>query len=417
MAQSSIPIIGPIIELIAKVLGFVMEGVYMLFDAMGIASIGLAIIIFTIIVRVAMTPLFVKQQKFSRLNMVMSPELREVQKKYQGKRDNASMVAMQAETKAIYQKYGTSPSGSCLQLLIQLPVLWAVYLIIRNIPSYVTKLQDLYLIIYNGLTTKNIDFILSRTVKADKIADLSDTDRMHTAINNMAVLSDNQWEVVGKAFENNGGSHEVFTDTLDQIHSANTFLGMDMSQSAWSLMKAGVIFAVALPIISAVVQFLSMRLSMARTQKLKSVTQQVTANQADPMQSSMKSMNFIMPIFSLWIGFTLPSGVALYWAIGSVVQVIIQILVNRHMDKIGLDAIIKKNQEKAEKKRKKKKNYISAQTVAQNAQFNTKKLSNANAQVKKANEAADSRAGKKFKEGSLAAKANLVNEFNEKGKK
>ena len=78
-----------------------------------------------------MTPLQVKQQKFSKLSSVMQPELQKIQKKYKGKNsDQAAMQKMQEETQAVYQKYGVSPTGSCVQLAIQMPILFALYQVI-----------------------------------------------------------------------------------------------------------------------------------------------------------------------------------------------------------------------------------------------------------------------------------------------
>ena len=73
-------------------------------------------------------PLTIKQQKFSKLQSKMNPELQAIQKKYKDKRqDQAAMMKMNEETQAVYQKYGVNPMGSCLQLIIQMPILFALY--------------------------------------------------------------------------------------------------------------------------------------------------------------------------------------------------------------------------------------------------------------------------------------------------
>ena len=130
LSKSTMPIIG----WIAQLLGWIMNGIYIVLDAIGIPNIGLAIIFYTIIVYMLMTPLQVKQQKMSKMMSVVQPEMQKVQKKYQGKRDQASQMKMQEETMAIYQKYGVSPTGSCLPLLIQMPLLFALYQVIYHIP-------------------------------------------------------------------------------------------------------------------------------------------------------------------------------------------------------------------------------------------------------------------------------------------
>ena len=140
LTQNTGRILGPV----AKLLGYIMEGIFYVIDKIGIPNIGLAIILFTIVIYLLLMPLTIKQQKFSKLSAKMNPELQEIQKKYKGKQDNDSMMAMNMETKAVYAKYGVSPSGSCVQLLIQMPILLALYRVIGNIPAYVGKVKDAF---------------------------------------------------------------------------------------------------------------------------------------------------------------------------------------------------------------------------------------------------------------------------------
>ena len=133
-----------LIGFIAKILGIIMNGIFYVIDLIGIPNIGLAIILFTIVVNLLMLPLTVKQQKFSKLQTRMSPELQAIQAKYKNKKDQASMTMMQQETQAVYAKYGVSPTGSCVQLLIQMPILFALYRVIYSIPAYVQQVKDAY---------------------------------------------------------------------------------------------------------------------------------------------------------------------------------------------------------------------------------------------------------------------------------
>ena len=94
----------PIIGQVAIVMGWIMNGIYKVLDMVGIQNLGLCIIIFSILIYLFMTPLQVKQQKFSKLSAIMQPEIQKIQKKYQGKKDQDSMMKMQEETQAVYQK-------------------------------------------------------------------------------------------------------------------------------------------------------------------------------------------------------------------------------------------------------------------------------------------------------------------------
>ena len=122
LTQYSGSILGPI----AKVLGWVMNWVYLFLEnVFGIENIGITIIGLTILIYMCMLPLTVKQQKFSKLQQKMQPEIKAIQEKYKGRRDQESQLAMNEETQALYARYGISPMGTCLPMLLQLPVFFA----------------------------------------------------------------------------------------------------------------------------------------------------------------------------------------------------------------------------------------------------------------------------------------------------
>ena len=145
LTKSSMFIIGPV----ASLLGYLMDAIYNFLDLIGIPNIGLSIILFTLIIYLMLTPLSYKQQKFSRMQTKMMPEIQAIQKKYEGKRDNESAMKMNEETKMVYEKYGVSPSGSCVQLLIQMPILLALYQVVYRIPAYVDSVKNFYLSLVN----------------------------------------------------------------------------------------------------------------------------------------------------------------------------------------------------------------------------------------------------------------------------
>ena len=134
------------------------------------------------------------------------------------------------------------------------------------------------------------------------------------------------------------------------------------------------------------------------------------------MAQSMKTMNIMMPLMSFVICFTVPVGLGIYWACSGFVRVIQQFFINRHIQNLDLDDIIAKNQEKARKKREKM--GISENQIRNAANINTKSIdskanytsyANKELEVEKAKEAK-----KNAKAGSLASKANLVSDFNER---
>lgn len=408
----------PIIKYVALILGYLMDGIYKVLDVLHIPNIGLAIILFTLIIYILMLPLQIKQQKFSKMNSVMTPELNKIRDKYKGKNDQASMEKMNAETQAVYAKYGVSPTGSCAQLLVQMPILFALYQVIYKIPGYIGSIKE----IFEGLTTQITSIsgytdIIKEFVSANKISTLQMTYDQAGAMTNDSVvdflykLSPSQWESL-KNVDAFKGMDSVIQSTSDAIAHVNTFLGMNISDTPMSLItssfKSGswllLVAAILIPVLAYATQLFNYKL----------MPQPDMGN--DSTAATMKSMNLMMPLMSAFFCLTLPVGIGIYWIAGAVIRTLEQIFINRHLANMDMDEMIRKNKEAAEKKLEKKKE-TSANQVSANVHRNTKSISSVAKNVKSSDEDAVERASKNYKEGSIAAKANMVSQLNEKKKK
>lgn len=133
-----------LIRWIANIFGFIINLFYEVLVKMGIGKISVCIIVFTIVVKLLMLPMSIKQQKSMKLNAVINPEIQAIQKKYANKRDNDSVMKQQEELNAVYQKYGTSPTSGCMPILIQMPIIFALYGIMACLPDYITDVRDMY---------------------------------------------------------------------------------------------------------------------------------------------------------------------------------------------------------------------------------------------------------------------------------
>jgi YidC/Oxa1 family membrane protein insertase len=96
----------------------------------------LSIVLLTVVVRSALIPLFVRQIKSQRRMLMVAPELKRVQEKYKGKKDQFSREAMQRETMALYRKHGTNPLSSCLPMLVQMPIFFSLFNTLRTAAVY-----------------------------------------------------------------------------------------------------------------------------------------------------------------------------------------------------------------------------------------------------------------------------------------
>lgn len=133
--------LGPFAWVFGKLFDFIYN---ILAGSDGIANLGICIILFTVIVKIILFPLSFKQQKSSKINTVIQPEIQRIQKKYKDKKDQDSMMKQQQEMQAVYDKYGTSMTSGCLTAVIQVPIIYALYRVIQNIPAYVGKIKDMY---------------------------------------------------------------------------------------------------------------------------------------------------------------------------------------------------------------------------------------------------------------------------------
>ena len=401
---------GGILRPFALILGKILEGIYDL----GIHNIGFCIIIFTFVVRMLMLPMQIKQQKTMKLNSVMTPEIQAIQKKYQNRKDQQSQLAQQEEIKAVYDKYGTSPTGSCLQLIIQIPILFALYRVIMNIPAYVQPVKDLYLKVLYGLDLSH----MKQFFGFDKLAKDLSTDKLNGCIDAMTGYAS---RTSGTVKLTKGTTIDTILNAADKgaaenIRSINNFFGLNLGMSPGDMFKAGtitLIVALIIPILAGLFQLLSVQLS----QRLN----KVAGAQDNPMASSMKVMNFLMPLMSIYMCWILSAGIGLYWMAGSLIMMLQQVFINIHMKKIDVNDIVEANKEKAAKKaeKRKEKKGIYREKVLEASQTNTRSMtsnsgmtaSEKEEKIRKAKEAMAS------KEGSIASKAKLVNEYNKKNDK
>ena len=324
---------GAILGPIAKFLGWIMNGIYeLMYQLFGIESVTLSIIIITIVIYMCLLPLTIKQQKFSKLSQKMQPELNAVREKYKGRQDQASMSAMQQETQLIYDKYGVSPTGSCVQMLIQMPILFALYRVFYNIPAYITSIKDYFGVLSDNSVvsgslvdiinhTSGYQDIMTKIVEDYKIhsvvTDFTTTDT--TVLNNYIVdvlykLPKEGWDNLTSYFSNIG---DAVSEITPHINNFNYVFGLNISDTPWHTITTSwssiqnsvdvgaswllLILAVLIPVLSYVTQLINIKLMPTAAGN----------DQNDAMARQMKTMNMMMPLMSLFLCFTVPVGLGI----------------------------------------------------------------------------------------------------------
>ncbi|MBO4478374.1 MAG: membrane protein insertase YidC [Lachnospiraceae bacterium] len=444
---------GAIIGPVARLLGHIMEAIFSFTGLFGIFNIGLSIIIFTIVIKALMIPMSIKQQKFTKMNAIISPEIQMINNKYKGKKDQASMMKRNEETMAVYNKYGVKPTGGCLQLIIQFPILLALYRVVWNIPAYVGRMKDIYYNIISVLSEKfsgfmgneNFTKLLSEqntAINGDKItkitetfANVSSAEELTVAknylVDAMYAFDADEWGRFKDIFTNIGGmagsTGETVSDSIDKIESMNSFMGLNLSVSPMTYLsniaKVGIwviIAAIMIPLLSGLIQYISTKISLAQQARQKKNSFKKQEEEENAFVQSMNTMVKIMPVISIVFCFMFPTCIGVYWIISSLVQLIIQICVNNYMDKLDINDVVAKNVEKMNAKRARM--GLSPMKVT--------KVANITQQLEEDQAAEEARAKKREEQikasteyyksttgtGRLSSKANMVAQYNEKNK-
>ena len=411
----------PILGQFAAVLGWIINGIFNFLDSIGIPNVGLTVVLFTVIIYTLMLPLTYKQQKFSRMSVKMNPELQAIQKKYKGKQDQVSMLKMQDEMKAVYAKYGTSQMGSCLPLLIQLPFLLAVYRVVYAIPAYVDKVRAVYTPLVSQLV--NIEGAQDVLTKLSSAAQFSrQAFNENTIIDILNKASTAEWDTVASSFPDLSG---VIDQTRNALESINGFLGLNISNSRWFSIKQFwaegayllLIVALLIPVLAGLTQWISVRL-------MPTAAPATGDGNSEDMMKSMRMMNNFMPLMSVWFCFVLPVGVGIYWVMSAVVRMVQQLAINKYLSKMDIDEEIKKNIEKYNRKREKdglppeRLNNVARTSAKSVEPKNTKKREiTSEDRMKQIKDSTEYYKKGEAKPGSLAAKARMVEQYNEKTKK
>ena len=422
------PYDGAILGPIAKLLGWVMDLIYVfMYNTFGIENAGWSIIILTILIYTLMFPMTYKQQKFTKLQQKMQPELKAIQDKYKNKKDEASVMAMNNETQMIYDKYGVNPMGSCLQMIIQMPIWFALYRVFYNIPAYITSVKDKFAGVAEEIV--NVDGfadIMAKIQTDFKISLMQAPDFVVSETNTIENVKNYVIDVIYKVpnlgdlntseyFGSLDSISAIVNSGIEKFNEFNYFLGMNISDTPWNIITnnfnsknyLAMVIPFAIPVIYYFVNKISLKLSTASTGKKD-------AN--DMMAQQMESMNKTMPIMMVFFCFITPVGLGIYWIVSAAYRALQQFLLNKHFDKMDFNVIIEKNKEKAKKKAEKRGVYENQ--IREAAAMKTRTIESraniGNYADKDSKSESYNNVNKTYKPGSMASKANMVREYNER---
>ncbi len=267
----------------------------------------LALLLFALLVKLLTLPLSIKQQKTQIKGAKLRPKIMMIEKKYAGRNDRATLQKKQQEIMDLQRQEGYSPLSGCLPLLIQMPVLFGLYRIIRMPLKYVCNLSD----------TSVVD--LCNDVLGTQFTKLSETQ-------------DSQIEVLSQLFTGNFQPIlEKFGLVLEKLPTFEIFGAIDLHFRPafdWAEKLGGEkinLLLLLIPVLNGALSYLSMWVS----RKLND--NGMNAATAGDQKLSMTIMNLTMPLMSVWIAFITPGVIGLYWLYNSFFGIIQTLLFAKFM--------------------------------------------------------------------------------------
>ena len=306
------------IAFFANLFGYVLNFIYEI-----VKNYGLAIIIFSILVKVLMIPMSIKQQKTMKKSQKIQGKMKEIQFKY---KNNPEML--NKATQELYKSENMSPFSGCLSAIVQIILLFAVFYLVRSPLTYMKKVDtnvtNKYskIIRENNLSTNSAYPEIEIIRELGNIRDLKDK--------NVEENSENSSEEQEKT-----DLSEIKDEELDSLYINMDFLGLNLAQvptksSDWK--------AYIIPILYVLVSIISLRVVNNTNKKDKKEKTEENKDEKsltkpedefDPMEQMNKNMNMMFPVMYLAVALIAPLGLALYWLMNSLLMIVEKLILNK----------------------------------------------------------------------------------------
>ncbi|NLG89451.1 MAG: membrane protein insertase YidC [Clostridiaceae bacterium] len=305
-------------DFIARILG---QLLYLIYNTIAFHNYGIALILFTLITKLLLFPLTIKQLKSMQKMQEIQPELQKIQQRYKNDKEKLNQEMMK-----LYQEKGVNPMGGCLPMLFQLPILFALFYVIRKPLTYmlgwtkevignvIIKIMEIKPEFFPAKEFPFLDGFEAVKNNAVEVAKLFERNPYHEvniigAINEIPSLIEEGTEMINLTFL------KIFNLGVKPTYQLNLIME-----------KPGLyIPALIMVILAVVTTYLSSKISMDKTASQNDKNSQ--ANQTN------KSMMYFGPVMTLLISFQAPLGLSFYWTISNVFQIVQQIITDKFMQK------------------------------------------------------------------------------------
>ena len=342
------------IAFFANLFGYVLNFLYTI-----VGNFGLAIILFSILVKAIMIPISISQQKTMKKSQKINDEMKQLQFKYKNDPEKFNQEMM-----ALYKREKMSPFSGCLSAIIQIILLFSVFYLVRSPLTYMKKIdsgviEKLEAVVQESGTANNykeiavvnyIGRIKNGNLQNEENAENNEQENIQENVdenNNVDTKQDENQNVEESAEqeenlddsaqdENSQSEDFNINDYIDEAYINMEFLGLDLSKVPTEDLTN--IKTLIIPILYVISSIVSIKLSTNMTNK-KQKENATGEQEYDPMAEANKSMSWFMPLMSVSIALIAPLGLALYWLMNNILMI---------FERIILDKFLKENKEEAE---------------------------------------------------------------------
>ncbi len=317
-------------DIIQVPFGYLISFVYSLTN-----SYTVSLIVFAIVVKIVLFPLGIKQQKNSQKQAALRPKEERIRKKYAGRTDRVTQQKMQQEILDLYQEEKFSPTAGCLPMIIQLVVVLCLYTVVRSPLTYVARLDQTQVANVHTVVTELYGGASSPSQTQGSTAESAPSSSGAASSSVAATTAqENSYYAEIQDIQKIHSDEEAFIKAYNAKYGAGEaekFVDKIPSLMLWGSIDLGVIpkeaGLLSIPALFALVSLLSAYLSQILTRKF---TYQPAMNADMNNQSSMKIMNFVMPLFSGYISYDMvPIAVTVYWIAQNLLSPVQQIVLSK----------------------------------------------------------------------------------------
>lgn len=315
-------------SIFANIFGYALNFLYEL-----VHNYGLAIILFSILVKLLLLPLSIKQQKAMKKSSKIQEEMKQIQFKYKNEPEKLNQEVMN-----LYKRENMSPFSGCFSSIVQIILLFSVFYLVRSPLTYMRKIDSnvinkMVAIVQENGATKGyeeiaiIDYV--RNLESGESVSKESNENNNNIENNVNENTSNN-EKVEHAEEEKKEDFNVY-DYIDEINMNMDFLGMDLSKVPTRDLKDPKVFII--PALYVLTSFISIRLTTSIQNKNKKANrgEEKVGEEYDAMEQSNKMMAWMMPIMSISIAVIAPLGLALYWLMNNILMIAERLIADKFL--------------------------------------------------------------------------------------